>query len=48
MRIWIDAQFSPAFSGWMEDRFALEAIHVRDLGSIANSDIEIFRAAKQA
>ena len=31
MIIWIDAQMSPALARWLAERFAIEALHVKDL-----------------
>jgi len=46
MRIWIDAQLSPAIASWIGDNFDLEAVAIRDLGLRDAEDIEIFKAAK--
>ena len=32
MTIWIDAQLSPRIAKWIVDRFAIEAVPVREVG----------------
>lgn len=48
INIWIDAQFSPALSGWLASRFRVTAQSVRDLGMRDADDVEIFNSAKAA
>ena len=48
MTIWIDAQLSPALVEWIEVRFAITVVPVRDLGLRDAKDIVIFRAARAA
>lgn len=49
MKLWIDAQLSPALARWITDHFEdLEAIAVRELGLRDAVDTEIFEAARQA
>lgn len=48
MTIWIDAQMSPAIATWIQTRFAVNAVAVRDLGLREATDQEIFSAAKRA
>ncbi len=49
MKLWIDAQLSPALAPWITDHFeGLEAISVRELGLRDAEDVEIFEAARQA
>ena len=48
MIVWIDAQLSPELSRWLNERFAVEAIHVRDLGFVPAKDTTIFAAARKA
>ena len=48
MRVWIDAQVSPAIAPWMEATFGVEARSVRDLGLRDATDREIFFAARDA
>lgn len=46
MRLWLDAQLSPALCGWLRDEFQLEATPVRDLGLLEAVDQDIFLAAR--
>jgi len=46
MKIWLDAQLSPALAPWVESTFGLEAHALRDLGLRDATDREIFREAK--
>lgn len=46
MKIWIDAQLSPAIARWIRETYALDAIAVRDLGLRDATDEEIFTAAR--
>lgn len=49
MKLWIDAQLSPALARWINEDFDnLEAISVRALGLRDAEDAEIFEAARQA
>ena len=49
MKLWIDAQLSPALARWITDHFdGLEAVAVRELGLRDAEDAEIFQAARQA
>ena len=48
MTIWLDAQLSPLLAAWLNWKFAVQAIAVRDLGLRDAEDEEIFRAAKLA
>ena len=47
MRIWVDAQMSPAVATWISNNFAVSAVAIRDLGLRDAEDKEIFEAAKQ-
>lgn len=47
MKIWLDAQLSPALCPWLESEFGVEAVAVRDLGLLDAEDPEIFMAARQ-
>ena len=47
MKIWIDAQLSPAIAPWITDEFGVEAKALRDLGLRDAADTEIFLRAKQ-
>ena len=48
MKIWIDAQLSPAIALWIENNFDVQAFALRDLGLRDAEDVEIFDAAKKA
>ena len=48
MKIWLDAQLSPALAPWMSAQFAVSAVAVRDLGLRDSADREIFFAAREA
>lgn len=49
MKVWIDAQLSPALARWVSEHFEdIEATAVRELGLSDAEDIEIFEAACQA
>jgi predicted nuclease of predicted toxin-antitoxin system len=47
MRIWIDAQMSPAIAAWISSNYAVSAVAIRDLGLRDADDKEIFHAARQ-
>ena len=46
MRIWIDAQISPAIATWIRNNYTVSAIAIRDLGLRDAKDKEIFNAAR--
>lgn len=46
MKIWIDAQLSPLIAKWIIEKFATEAIPVRELGLREASDKEIYSKTK--
>ena len=48
MKIWLDAQLSPALAAWVSAEFAVSAAAVRDLGLRDSEDREIFFAAREA
>lgn len=49
MKIWVDAQLSPAIAAWINRTFKdIEAESVRALGLRDATDIEIFDEAKKA
>ena len=48
MKLWLDAQLSPEIGDWITEHFGYEAVAVRDVGLRDASDVEIFKAAKQA
>jgi predicted nuclease of predicted toxin-antitoxin system len=47
MRIWVDAQMSPAIAAWITSNYSVTAVAVRDLGLRDADDKEIFEAARQ-
>ncbi len=48
MTIWLDAQLPPKLADYLNYRFNVKAIAVRDLGLRDASDMEIFSKAKEA
>ena len=46
MKIWVDAQLSPAIAKWIESNFPVECTAVRDLDLRDAEDKEIFFRAK--
>ncbi len=48
MKLWLDAQLSPALAVWLRAQFGLDAHAVRDVGLRDAVDTEIFEAARQA
>ena len=48
MILWVDAHISPKLCPWIRRQFALDAVHVRDLGLREAEDPEIFDRARQA
>ena len=48
MKVWLDAQISPALAGWISEQFGLEVTAVRELGLREALDQEVFLAARQA
>lgn len=47
MKLWIDAQLSPAIASWINDNFPVKATAVRDLDLRDSEDHEIFLAARK-
>ncbi|HKG59519.1 MAG TPA: DUF5615 family PIN-like protein [Pyrinomonadaceae bacterium] len=47
MKIWVDAQMSPAIATWITSNYAVSAVAIRDLGLRDADDKEIFAAARQ-
>jgi predicted nuclease of predicted toxin-antitoxin system len=47
MKIWVDAQMSPAIAAWISSNYAVSAVAIRDLGLRDAKDKEIFEAARQ-
>lgn len=48
MRIWVDAQFSPALARWLSQSLKVEATALKDLGLRDEEDSKIFFAARTA
>lgn len=48
MILWVDAHISPKLCPWIRSQFALDAVHVRDLGLREAEDPEIFDRAREA
>lgn len=48
MKIWVDAQLSPAVCSWLSVNFSLDVVAVRDAGLLYAEDVDIFRAAREA
>jgi predicted nuclease of predicted toxin-antitoxin system len=48
MKIWVDAQLPPTLASWLNSRFEVEALSLKDLGLRDARDIEIFEAARAA
>jgi predicted nuclease of predicted toxin-antitoxin system len=46
--IWVDEQISPAIAFGIEQEFAIPSTAVRDLGLARASDLQVFRAAREA
>jgi predicted nuclease of predicted toxin-antitoxin system len=47
MKIWVDAQMSPAIVTWISSNYSVSAVAIRDLGLRDAKDKEIFEAARQ-
>jgi predicted nuclease of predicted toxin-antitoxin system len=48
VKIWIDAQLSPALANWLTNHFAVEAVRLQELNLIDSSDSAIFNLARNA
>ena len=48
MKFWVDAQLPPALAAWLSEKYAVEALSLRDLGMRDATDAEIFETARQA
>lgn len=48
MILWLDAHISPILCRWIRRQFAVDAMHVRDLGLREAEDPEIFDKAREA
>lgn len=46
MKIWVDAQLSPALARWLGEELRIEAMALKDLGLRDGADAEIFFAAR--
>lgn len=47
MKIWLDAQLSPAIALWINQNFSsYEACSLRSIGLLHGTDVEIFQRAK--
>lgn len=47
MKVWIDAQLSPALAPWLKNTFAVDASSVKRLNFHEASDRDIFMAARE-
>ena len=48
VKVWIDAQLSPALAQWLTGKFGVEAAHVSELNLVNASDPAIFGLARNA
>jgi len=48
VRLWLDAQLSPALAEWLSRELGVDAAAVRDLGLREAKDREIFQRAGEA
>ncbi len=48
MKVWVDAQLSPAIARCLKDELGTDASALRDIGLRDAEDAEIFQAAKHA
>jgi predicted nuclease of predicted toxin-antitoxin system len=48
VKIWVDAQLSPALARWLSQSFNVEASCLKDLGLRDGEDSQIFFAARDA
>jgi predicted nuclease of predicted toxin-antitoxin system len=48
VKVWLDAQLSPALASWVSTTFGVEATSVRDLGLRDAEDRAVFDAARTA
>ena len=46
MKLWLDAQLSPALCDWLAETFAVEAAHVREFQLHEAEDPALFEAAR--
>ncbi len=47
MKLWVDAQLPPSLCGWLHSEFALEALHVQDMGLREADDAVVFAAIRR-
>lgn len=48
MILWVDAHISPSICRWIRRQFAVDAVHIRDLGLREAEDPDIFGKARKA
>jgi predicted nuclease of predicted toxin-antitoxin system len=48
LKIWVDAQLSPALAAWLRECLNLEATALKDVGLRDSEDSVIFFAAREA
>lgn len=48
MTLWLDNQLPPVLAAWMRTALSIDCVPIRDLNLHRASDIEIFRAARDA
>jgi predicted nuclease of predicted toxin-antitoxin system len=48
VRLWLDNQLPPALAAWMRTTLSVDCVPVRDLNLHRASDLEIFKAARDA
>ena len=48
MKLWLDAQLSPALCHWLAETFAVDAAHVREFRLHQAEDLDLFEAARAA
>ena len=48
MKVWVDAQLSPAMARYLKDELGTDASALRDIGLRDAEDGEIFQAARSA
>jgi predicted nuclease of predicted toxin-antitoxin system len=48
MKVWVDAQLSPAIARWLQEAHGVDASALRDLGLRDSEDEAIFEAARSA
>lgn len=48
MKVWVDAQLSPAIAQWLRKTLGIEAVALREIGFRDAKDRQIFFAAREA